>query len=170
MTSTATRRTGPAPGPSKSGSLPPPASPLSAGAYPQQPAGPAVPRTGGRTQQGQTPAPAQTAVPASVPDDSGRGGGGGGIGEQASGALLALFLWPLLLNLVRGGPAQMWGWVKAKWINQPYGAPSTLPAPADLGATAYAALQQSAANLGGQGQQLAALGVSPGMRTNPRQS
>jgi len=35
--------------------------------------------------------------------------------------MLALFLYPLLVNGLQGGPAQAWGWVKAKWINQPYG-------------------------------------------------
>lgn len=37
---------------------------------------------------------------------------------------LALFAYPLLVNLLTGGPAQMWGWVKAKWLNQPYGGTS----------------------------------------------
>lgn len=45
---------------------------------------------------------------------------GGGIGQQAGGAVLALFLWPMVWNLVQGGPGQMWGWIKAKWINEPY--------------------------------------------------
>lgn len=38
--------------------------------------------------------------------------------------LLAVFAYPLLVNLLNGGPAQMWGWVKAKWVNQPYGGTS----------------------------------------------
>lgn len=36
--------------------------------------------------------------------------------------MLALFAYPLLVNLLKGGPAQMWGWVAAKWANKPYGA------------------------------------------------
>lgn len=40
---------------------------------------------------------------------------------EGAGALLALFAYPLAVNLLLGGPAQMWGWVKAKWVNEPYG-------------------------------------------------
>lgn len=43
-------------------------------------------------------------------------------GNEGSGAFLALFIYPLVINFLRGGQAQAWGWVKAKWINQPYGA------------------------------------------------
>lgn len=42
-------------------------------------------------------------------------------GVEGAGAFLALFCYPLLANLLSGGPAQMWGWVRAKWTNQPYG-------------------------------------------------
>jgi hypothetical protein len=69
-----------------------------------------------------TAAPSQAAV--SVPGDS------GGWSEQAGGGLLALFLWPLVFNLVKGGPGQMWGWVKAKFINEPYSGGGTAPAKA----------------------------------------
>lgn len=41
---------------------------------------------------------------------------------EGAGAFLALLIYPLAVNLLNGGPAQMWGWVRAKWINQPYGA------------------------------------------------
>jgi hypothetical protein len=41
-------------------------------------------------------------------------------GQEGAGVLLALFAYPLLANLLRGGPPQMWGWVKAKWVNEPY--------------------------------------------------
>jgi hypothetical protein len=47
-----------------------------------------------------------------------------GVIEQGSGVLAALVIYPLVMNLVKGGPAQMWGWVKAKWLNQPYAAPA----------------------------------------------
>src|SRR5579859_7896487 len=40
--------------------------------------------------------------------------------EQGAGLLVALFAWPLGVNLLRGGPPRMWGWIKAKFINQPY--------------------------------------------------
>lgn len=43
------------------------------------------------------------------------------VSGNPSGAFLALFAWPLTFNLLRGGPRQMWGWVAAKFINQPYG-------------------------------------------------
>jgi hypothetical protein len=46
-------------------------------------------------------------------------GGPAAIGGP-SGAILALFLYPLGFALVKGGPAEMWGWVKAKFFNEPY--------------------------------------------------
>lgn len=46
---------------------------------------------------------------------------------EGSGAFLALFIYPLALNFLRGGQAQAWGWVKAKWLNQPYGAAAPAP-------------------------------------------
>lgn len=57
----------------------------------------------------------------------------GGTAEGA-GAFLALFAYPLLANLLQGGPAQMWGWVRAKWVNQPWGGPSA-PGPAPSAGT-----------------------------------
>lgn len=48
-----------------------------------------------------------------------------GAGGEGAGAFLALIAYPLLVNLLDGGPAQMWGWVKAKFINQPYGGSSS---------------------------------------------
>jgi len=81
------------------------------------------------------PAPAAGPVPApavpeprrfTFPVDSG----------NPSGAFLALFAWPLIFNLLRGGPARMAGWIRAKFINQPYGqdaAPgSAAPPPSGL--------------------------------------
>jgi hypothetical protein len=53
------------------------------------------------------------------PEQSGRGGRS--IVSEGAGAMLAVFLYPLLINLLNGGPPQMWGWVKAKFINEPYG-------------------------------------------------
>jgi hypothetical protein len=50
--------------------------------------------------------------------------GGGGVTEQVGGGLLAfLVLWPLAINLLKGGPPQMLGWVKAKLVNEPYSPP-----------------------------------------------
>lgn len=43
-------------------------------------------------------------------------------GAEGAGAILALFAYPLLVNALRGGPAQAKGWLAAKFINQPYGA------------------------------------------------
>lgn len=38
--------------------------------------------------------------------------------------MLAFFVvWPLVMNLLRGGPPQMLGWLKAKLINEPYFTP-----------------------------------------------
>ena len=45
-------------------------------------------------------------------------------GGQGAGAFLALFAYPLLLNLLDGGPSQMWGWVQAKFVNKPFGGAS----------------------------------------------
>lgn len=42
--------------------------------------------------------------------------------------MLALFVFPLAINLLNGGPSLMWGWVKAKWFNAPYGG-QTAPGP-----------------------------------------
>jgi hypothetical protein len=44
-------------------------------------------------------------------------------GADGAGAVLALFAYPLLINALKGGPAQAKGWVAAKFINQPYGGP-----------------------------------------------
>ena len=53
---------------------------------------------------------------------------------EGAGAFLALFAIPLLVNLLEGGPAQMWGWVKAKWLNEPY---ALGPAPSSGGKQVY---------------------------------
>lgn len=92
-------------------------------------------RTGGRTQQGtqgdRTVKPSNPATrPAGAAEPSGDSAAapaartitisGGGSGVQlggASGAFLALFAYPLAFNLIKGGPAQMWQWVRAKFIN-----------------------------------------------------
>lgn len=106
------------------------------------PAPEAVPRRGGRTQQGarqqarkggrtqqgtgagqevppaapqqaqQPPEPAQRPAASRVSVAT----------TEGSGAFLVLFAYPLAFNLVRGGPAGMKAWVKAKFINQPQAA------------------------------------------------
>jgi hypothetical protein len=55
---------------------------------------------------------------------------------------LALFLYPVLVNFLTGGHAQVIGWLKAKFINEPYGggngkhsAPVTHRAPTPSGYT-----------------------------------
>lgn len=53
---------------------------------------------------------------------------------EGAGAFLALFAIPLIVNLIEGGPAQMWGWVKAKWLNEPY---ALGPAPSKGGKQVY---------------------------------
>lgn len=82
-------------------------------------------------QPAAAPAPAPAApAPAAVEDQAPAPvtvSGGSSIGQETGGALLALFLWPLTFNLVKGGPAQMWGWIKAKFINQPYSASGAAP-------------------------------------------
>jgi hypothetical protein len=93
----------------------------------QQPAQPAAPR------QAPAAARAQQAAPAAA------GGGLGGAyrrgvagpvrqawqartaGQEGAGAVLALFLYPLLINGLRGGPARARGWLAAKFVNRPYG-------------------------------------------------
>lgn len=99
------------------------------------PAAPAV------EDQDQAPAPAPVTVTT-----------GGGVGQETGGALVALFLWPLIFNLVKGGPAQMWGWVKAKFVNEPYSAsgagPSTPAKPATAGASSTSPAAAAAAAQG----------------------
>lgn len=62
----------------------------------------------------------------------GRGSGGGFMSrvytrmEEPSGWLVALFAYPLAVNLLKGGPPQMWDWIKAKFTNNASGA-STQP-------------------------------------------
>jgi hypothetical protein len=43
--------------------------------------------------------------------------------NDVAGGLLALFLYPIGLNLVLGGPSQAAGWIRAKFINEPFGKP-----------------------------------------------
>jgi len=57
-------------------------------------------------------------------------------------------LYPLAINFLQGGPAQMFGWIKAKWVNQPY----TRSAPASAAARGAAF---AAARRGQQGPALA---------------
>lgn len=108
----------------------------------------AVPRRGGRTQQGDrqtaraggrtqqatgnyrpgfgppvtAPKPTGAAPRAPKPNDRGRAPSSrlAKVRRNGAGALLALFLYPPFLNLLKGGPEQMRGWFAAKWINQPY--------------------------------------------------
>ncbi len=89
--------------------------PARQGAPPAQ--GRPVPRAGGRTQQGgrQLERTARSA-PARVPSKTSVAK----VSHQGAGLLVAAFVWPLGVNLLKGGPGQMWGWVKAKFINQPY--------------------------------------------------
>ena len=54
--------------------------------------------------------------------DTGNQGRTVNFGAEGSGAFLAFFVYPLVINFLRGGQAQAWGWVKAKWLNEPYGA------------------------------------------------
>lgn len=62
------------------------------------------------------------------------GGGRASWGTEGSGAFLAFFIYPLVLNFLRGGQGRAWGWVKAKWVNEPYGAAA--PASASSGGSA----------------------------------
>lgn len=77
-----------------------------------------------------SPAPAApAAAPAPVPADDSTGpaasrGGGRRLSNEGSGALLAFLLYPLLVNGLRGGPAQAKGWLAAKFVNAPYGGPA----------------------------------------------
>jgi hypothetical protein len=102
--------------------------------------------------QAPSPAPATTAAPPAATRFT-LPGAGDGPAAQAGGAVFALFLWPLIFNLVKGGPGQMWGWVKAKFINEPYsasGASTTGGAPA-TGPAASAASGQQSRQLAGRG-------------------
>ncbi len=78
----------------------PPGSPTSATAPPGQASSPGTARS----------APARVPSKTSVAK----------VTHQGAGLLVAAFVWPLGVNLLKGGPGQMWGWVKAKFINQPY--------------------------------------------------
>lgn len=92
---------------------------------------PRRPRSATATATTTAPLPVAGSEPASsstapVPDPGNQAPSGGGgrasWGTEGSGAFLALFVYPLVLNFLRGGQARAWGWVKAKWVNQPYGA------------------------------------------------
>lgn len=68
--------------------------------------------------------------------------------------VLALFAYPLLVNLLNGGPSLMWQWVKAKWVNA--GAPavgssssSSGPTPTSAGYYSGGSTQQTTAPTGG---------------------
>jgi hypothetical protein len=102
------------PGAPPPGSKPAGARPSSATAPPT--ASPPNPGSGSAVQGGTAPAARQprTLSMPTLPFDS------GGAGSQIAGGLLAVFLWPMLFNTVKGGPPQLWGWIKAKWINEAY--------------------------------------------------
>lgn len=75
-----------------------------------------------------SPAPSSSATAAAAPaapSSSSSPAAARSFGVEGAGAFLALFCYPMLVNLLSGGPAQMWGWIRAKWINQPYGAVSS---------------------------------------------
>lgn len=67
---------------------------------------------------------------AAAPSPAGSSGGSsspGGFRARAqahlstpSGFLVAMFIYPLAVNFIKGGPPRMWGWIKAKFINEPY--------------------------------------------------
>lgn len=61
------------------------------------------------------PAPAS---PSAGPAPS--SGGRASFGSEGAGAFLALLVYPLVVNFLLGGQARAVGWIKAKWINQPY--------------------------------------------------
>lgn len=128
---------------SKSGTVPPPEATHGAGAYPPKPEAPARPRKGGRTQQGRTtstallPAATPTApatspastAPAPSPDDAPASStqttkparSASRPGAAIGGIIAGLFLWPAVVNWLRGGQAQAIGWFGAKFFNEPYG-------------------------------------------------
>jgi len=51
------------------------------------------------------------------------------VGQEGAGALLALFLYPLFVATLTGGPAKARGWLAAKFTNQPYSGPGSKLAP-----------------------------------------
>ncbi len=69
--------------------------------------------------------PASPARPAAAPGAGPRGKAPRASTASAEGAggLLALFAYPVLMNLLRGGPAQARGWFAAKFFNEPYNPP-----------------------------------------------
>lgn len=69
-----------------------------------------LPAVGDEDQEA-APEPAPAAAPARSVN----------FGSEGSGVFLALFIYPIAINFLKGGQAQAWGWVKAKWLNQPYG-------------------------------------------------
>ncbi len=123
---------------------------------------PARPQTEARTTAKQAPAavpgaqatPAagtsrQPPAPAAAPSAAAlRPGRVSTVTSQGGGLVLALVLYPLGLNLLKGGPARMWAWVKAKWVNQPLGAAPSLagvPGPAVMSLPPNAAQRAAAA-------------------------
>ena len=65
--------------------------------------------------------------PGSSGSSGGRGSGGGFMSrvytrmEEPAGWLVALFAYPLAVNLLKGGPKQMWAWIDAKFTNNASG-------------------------------------------------
>jgi len=47
--------------------------------------------------------------------------------EEGSGFLVGMLLWALVLAYFRGGPAEVKGWLAAKFINRPYHGPTATP-------------------------------------------
>lgn len=63
--------------------------------------------------------PAPKASPSS-PGPAPRGTATRSAATEGAGIFLALVFYPILVNFLNGGPKQVAGWIKAKWINVPY--------------------------------------------------
>jgi hypothetical protein len=94
-----------------------------------------LPRSGSNTAAAAT-SPATVPLPATGNDEPGPvaeaspsagaapgpARGRASFGSEGAGAFLALLVYPLVVNFLIGGRARAFGWVKAKWVNEPYGA------------------------------------------------
>lgn len=64
--------------------------------------------------------PSAKASPTSSPSSAPKGTATRSAATEGAGIFLALVLYPVLVNFLNGGPKQVAGWIKAKWINVPY--------------------------------------------------
>ncbi len=87
-------------------------------------------RPGGALNNPRTTVPSPKGAPAPREVPSGGGAVVSRAGGDVAGFLLSLIGYALVLNYLEGGPAQVRGWLAAKFLNQPYQPAVTPPSAA----------------------------------------